>query len=77
MITKTEATNVITVRLNDLIAMQRQQLVPAEKIARFEVERDAIIAKVEAAADDAFSAVTWTGNYAQMAREIGAIVGRP
>lgn len=76
--TKNEARDVMINRLNDLIYLQRRQNAPAEKIARFEAERDAIIAKIDAAADDAFDSVEWVqNNPAKMAADVGAIIGAP
>lgn len=76
--TKNEARTVMTNRLNDLIDLQRRQAAAPEKIARFKAERDAIIAKVDAAADDAFDSVEWVqNNPAKMAADVGAIIGQP
>lgn len=73
---KNEAVDVITNRLNDLIYLQKRQGADAEKIAKFEAERDAIIAKVKASDDNAFSAVEWRqNNYPAMAQDIGRIIG--
>lgn len=65
---KNEAVDVITNRLNDLIDQQKRLGADADRIAKFEAERDALIAKVKAADDNAFAAVEWRqNNYPAMA----------